>query len=67
MPRGQGTVRQVSNFVKRKLMSKSADDTSLIEEGSAFNDTRDTVACLDLSHMMGGHEGTRETRMSEQE
>ena len=48
-------------------MSKSADDTSLIEEGSAFNDTRDTVACLDLSHMMGGHEGTRETRMSEQE
>ena len=64
MPRGQGTVRQVSNFVKSKLMRKSVDDTSLIEERAAMNDTRDTVG-LDLSHVMGSCEDTRDTRMSE--
>ena len=64
MPRGQGTVRQVSKFVKSKLMRKSVDDTSLIEERGGMNDTRDTAG-LDLSHVMGSFEDTRETRMSE--
>ena len=64
MPRGQGTVRQVSKFVKSKLMRKSVDDTSLIEERGGINDTRDTAG-LDLSHVMDSFEDTRETRMSE--
>ena len=69
VPRGQGTIGQVSKFVQRKLMSrcKSADDTSsLFEEGAAaMNDTRDTVG-LDLSFMMGGgNDDRRQTRISE--
>jgi hypothetical protein len=46
---------------------KSADDTSIYEEGAAMNDTRDTVG-LDLSFMMGGgNDNRRDTRISEQE
>jgi hypothetical protein len=45
-------------------MSKSVDYTSVIEEGSSMNDTRDTVG-LDLSNVMGACIDTRETRMSE--
>lgn len=56
VPRGQGTIGKVSKFVQRKMMTKckSADDSSLYEEGAAaMNDTRDTVG-LDLSFLMGG-------------
>jgi len=68
VPRGQGTIGQVSHYVQRKMMGKckSADDTSLYEEGAAaMNDTRDTVG-LDLSFMMGGgNDDRRQTRISE--
>ena len=47
-------------------MSKSVNDTSVIEEGATMNDTRDTVG-LDLSNVMGACEDTRQTRMSEKE
>lgn len=68
VPRGQGTIGKVSKFVQRKMMTKckSADDSSLYEEGAAaMNDTRDTVG-LDLSFLMGGgNDDKRQTRISE--
>lgn len=68
VPRGQGTIGKVSKFVQKKMMTKckSADDSSLYEEGAAaMNDTRDTVG-LDLSFLMGGgNDDKRQTRISE--